>query len=390
MYKNFSFTTNYINGLRVGKIVTPHGIIETPAFIFCATKASLKGLSPAQFADSQIVLSNTYHLFIQPGPDIVAKNGGLHKFMGWNKPMLTDSGGYQIFSLGYGSVSSEIKGKREFENKTLIKINENGAIFRSYKDGSKQILTPELSIDIQRKLGADIILTLDECTPFCFNKMKTEKSMKRSHRWELRSLEEFKRHDDEKQALYGIVQGGVFEDLRDESADFVNSNDFFGIAIGGSLGATKDQMYSVVNYTAKQLRKDRPCHLLGIGGIDDIFNGVENGIDTFDCVHPTRIARHGCALVSPENRISNRDHINLNNGIYREDLSNLDPGCECYTCKNFTRSYLHHLIKSNEIFAESAITIHNVHFMNKLMYQIRTSILNKTFNDLKNKYKNIS
>lgn len=392
MYRIFSFHTEYIDGLRLGTILTPHGIIETPAFIFCATKASIKGLAPNQFKDSQIILSNTYHLFIEPGADIVAMNGGLHKFMGWSKPMLTDSGGYQIFSLGYGSVSSEIKGKREIKNKTLLKITEDGAIFRSYKNGDRKLLTPEISIDVQRKLGADLIVTLDECTPFSFDKKKTEKAMKRSHRWELRSLEEFKRGVDGgnyNQALYGIVQGGVFLDLRDESVDFVNNNDFFGIAVGGSLGGTKDQMYEIVNYTMKNIRKDRPVHLLGIGNIADIFNGVKAGIDTFDCVHPTRIARHGCALVPPnerENNSTDREHINLNNSCYREDTNPISLTCDCYTCRNFSRSYIHHLIKANEIFAMSAITIHNIHFMNNLMKNIRESIKSGTFNLLEKEW----
>lgn len=383
MYENFSFKTKYNNGLRTGIISTPHGIIETPAFIFCATKATIKGLTPNMFDDSQIILSNTYHLFIEPGSDLVAEHGGLHKFMGWNKPMLTDSGGYQIFSLGYGSVSSEIKGAREFKNKTLLKINENGAIFRSYRNGDKKLLTPELSIQIQNKLGADIILTLDECTPFCFSKEKTTKSMHRSHRWELRSLEEFKKLPTDNQALYGIVQGGVYEDLRIISTNFVNQNDFFGVAVGGSLGATKEQMYDIVNFTMSRLRKDRPVHLLGIGNIADIFNGVQNGIDTFDCVHPTRIARHGCALVMREYRDrDDKEHINLNNSKYKNDMSPIDTTCDCYTCKNFTKAYLHHLIKSEEMLYMSAITIHNIHFMNRLMKKIRTSVNDGTFDQL--------
>jgi len=383
MYDNFSFKTQYNKGLRTGVISTPHGEIKTPAFIFCATKATIKGLTPNMFENSQIILSNTYHLFIQPGPDLVAQHGGLHKFMGWNKPMLTDSGGYQIFSLGYGSVSSEIKGAREFKNKTLLKITENGATFRSYRDGAKKLLTPELSIQIQNKLGADIILTLDECTPFSFSKEKTAKAMHRSHRWELRSLEEFKRLDTENQSLYGIVQGGVYEDLRIISTDFVNENDFFGIAVGGSLGSTKEQMYDIVNFTMSRLRKDRPVHLLGIGNIADIFNGVMNGIDTFDCVHPTRIARHGCALQRPELR--NRDdkeHINLNNSRYKNDMEPIDPSCDCYTCKNFTRAYIHHLIKAEEMLYMNLLTVHNIHFMNKLMEEIRTAISNGTFQEL--------
>ena len=260
------------NRARSGIISTPHGKIETPAFIFCATKGALKSISTQQAVDvdTQIILSNTYHLMLQPGENIISSHGGLHKFMNWKRPILTDSGGFQIFSLGHGSVANEIKGKNENMNKkkSLIKIEEKGAEFRSHIDGSKHLLTPEKSIMIQRKLGADIILVLDECTPYNIDKKYTAEAMRRSHRWSTRSIEEFNssnyfppnKGSSGEQKLYGIIQGGVYEDLRDESIDFNINNNFFGIAIGGSLGSNKSQMYDIVNYTSGKLGNNYPIH----------------------------------------------------------------------------------------------------------------------------------
>lgn len=391
MYSKFLFKINKeIGDIRQAEIHTPHGIIQTPAFVFCGTRATLKGLFPSQFKNAQVLLSNTYHLYLQPGADLIEKMGGLHKFTGWNGPMMTDSGGYQIFSLGYGSVSYEIKGKRNTK-RSIIDISEHGATFRSYIDGSKKLLTPESSIEIQKKLGADIVLVLDECTPYNITEEYTYRSMLRSQRWATRSLSEFIKHNTESQALYGIVQGGVYEYLRKESAKFVNDNDFFGIAIGGTLGSTKEEMYSVLKMATKPLDRSRPVHLLGIGGISDIFNAVELGIDTFDCVHPTRIARHGGALVRPELRNNNaREHINLLNSVYKEDTSPIDSECQCETCKIFSRAYLHHLLKSGEILALTALTTHNVEFMNSLMKSIRDSIINDSFQALKERWLHIS
>lgn len=381
-----SFSFEYIrphpsSQARLGRITTPHGIIETPAFIFCATKAAIKGLSPAQMqeAGTQVILSNTYHLMLQPGSETIALHGGLHKFMGWNGPMLTDSGGFQIFSLGHGSVAQEIKGRHqgtEPRKKSLLKITEEGAIFKSYLDGSKHMLTPEKSIQIQRDLGADLIVVLDECTPFSVDKTYTAKSMEMSHRWALRSLAEFERHNKGTQSLYGIIQGGVYEDLRQRSCDFVNSQNFFGHAVGGSLGASKEQMAEVVAFTVPKLTPDRPIHLLGIGGIADIIKGVEAGIDTFDCVHPTRLARHGGALVGHGD--GGRDHINLRNHRFSRDQNPLDLGCGCSTCKTFSRSYIHHLLKAQEVLAIALITMHNVCFMNRLMEKIRAALKSGT------------
>ncbi|WP_168464108.1 tRNA guanosine(34) transglycosylase Tgt [Wolbachia endosymbiont of Ctenocephalides felis wCfeT] len=376
---------------RVGKIETPNGIVETPAFIFCATKAAIKGadIERMKEAGTQIILSNTYHLMLQPGEDTVEKLGGLHKMTRWNGPMLTDSGGYQIFSLGHGSVSEEIKGIRK-KQKTLIKINEDGAIFRSYINGKTYCLTPERSIQIQQKLGADLIVVLDECTPFHVSKEYTAKSMRMSHRWAERSLREFERNNSGKQELYGISQGGIYQDLREESCDFINNLPFFGQAIGGSLGQSKEQMYDVVSFTIEHLKKDRPTHLLGIGGIADIFYGVSLGIDTFDCVHPTRLARHGGALVKVKNRNSLsskcKEHINLRNRQFELDDNPIESDCLCFTCKRHSRAYIHHLLKAKEILAHTLITIHNVFFMNKLMESIRKAILEDRLSDEQNNW----
>ena len=381
MYKNFNFTLNYTSeesDARVGTLSTPHGDIETPAFIFCATKGAIKGLdiNDMKVAGTQFILSNTYHLFVNPGPEFISKRGGLHKFMGWDGPLLTDSGGFQIFSLGHGSVASEIKGNRMLESqKSLISIGEEGAIFKSYKDGSKKLLTPEKAIEIQRMLGSDIILVLDECTPFHVSKDYTKKSMEMSHRWSLRSLQEFKKGDDGSQALYGIVQGGVYEDLRKESVKFVNDHPFFGVAIGGSLGDKKEKMYEVVSMTKGILTKERPTHLLGIGGIRDIFEGVKAGVDTFDCVHPTRLARHGGALVRSElSGMEGREHINIKNNRYREDDGPIDSSCPCSICEAYSRSYINYLFRVKELLAIRALSIHNVATMNRLMFDIREGI----------------
>lgn len=357
---------------RLGIIHTPHGDVQTPNFVFCATKAAAKALTMEQVqqAGTQLVLSNTYHLMLTPGCEIVDAMGGLQQFTGWRGPMLTDSGGYQIFSMGYGSVSDEIKGKRTasgerkggsnsaqniahhikndisvssskinkavqqtkqnmsdtehpslHQNQSLISIDETGATFRSYVDGRIHHLTPERSMQVQRALGADLVVVLDECTPFHVEKEYTQQSMQRSHRWAERSLQEFKKTNDGKQALYGIVQGGVYEDLRQVSAQFCNEQHFFGIAIGGSLGASREHMHQIVATTRALLRDDKPIHLLGIGGVRDIFHGVRQGIDTFDCVHPTRLGRHGGALVrasfwdeEPNSQIS--DTVNIAAGKY--------------------------------------------------------------------------
>lgn len=376
MYPNFSFQilkNDPKSKARRAVISTPHGQIQTPNFIFCATKASIKGVSPDDMkeANTQIILSNTYHLMVYPGSKHIQEMGGIHKFMGWNGPMLTDSGGFQIFSLGHGSVASEIKGKRNNTRpKTLLKISEEGALFKSYLDGSKHFLTPEKSIQIQHELGVDLVVVLDECTPFHVDKNYTERSMNMSHRWALRSLEEFKKLNNGTQGLYGITQGGIYPDLRRISTDFLNSQPFFGSAVGGSLGASKEQMHDVVAVAMENLTKDRPVHLLGIGGVQDIFNGVRQGIDTFDCVHPTRLARHGGALVKPKMN-EGKEHLNIKNAKFKKDLSPIDTTCGCQTCSKFSRGYLHYLLHAQELLYVQLITVHNVFFMNRLMQEIR-------------------
>ena len=382
------------NFARTGTISTPHGTIKTPAFIFCATKGALKSFSTsdAKKNNTQIILSNTYHLMLQPGGEIIAKHGGLHKFIGWNGPMLTDSGGFQIFSLGHGSVADEIKGRKSNfkKNKTLININEEGAIFKSYIDGSNLLLSPEKSIQIQRDLGADLIVVFDECTPFNVDKNYTSESMLRSHRWAERSINYFNsnlKYDSKagssgSQEIYGIIQGGIYKDLREESIYFNQQKiDTFGIAIGGSLGSNKNEMQEVVSFTASRLEKSKPVHLLGIGEPVDIWEFVEHGIDTFDCVSPTRLARHGSALVKGK-----RNKINLKNKKFKENFYPIDISCNCYTCKNFTLSYLHHLFVSNEILALQLVTNHNIYFMNELMETIRYSINNNLFEEVKKEW----
>jgi queuine tRNA-ribosyltransferase len=390
---SFSFqVTHSHNGARAGLLESPHGTVETPAFIFCATKGAIKGLMPSQMIQegTQFVLSNTYHLMLSPGAEHIEKMGGLHKFMGWNGPLLTDSGGFQIFSLGHGSVAAEIKGKRNSNRpKTLLKITEDGAEFRSYLNGDKYFLTPERSVDVQRRLGVDFIVMLDECTPFNVDKAYTAESMRMSHRWGLRSLKEFHLKDNGTQKMYGIVQGGIYSDLRVESCKFINDHDFFGIAVGGSLGQTKEQMHEVVGISMDMLTKDRPVHLLGIGGISDIFNGVAYGIDTFDCVHPTRLARHGGALVKKKYNVnSTKEHLNLNNATYKEDENALEPDCNCSTCTTFSRAYIHYLLKAKELLAMQLLTIHNVSFMNRLMLAIRNAIKDKNLELVKKEWLN--
>lgn len=387
-YPNFSFqykrTSSKHRG-RLGHLKTPHSVLQTPAFIFCATRATVKAATIKQVkeAGTQIILSNTYHLMLQPGSKVIKKMGGLHKFCGWDGPMLTDSGGFQIFSLGHGSVAEEIKGTRNFSNrKSSVKISEEGALFRSYIDGKKHLLTPEKSIEIQRDLGPDLAVVFDECTPFHVDKGYTASSMRLSHRWALRSLAEFDRGNDGAQGLYGIVQGGVYDDLRRESIDFINEQDFFGIAVGGSLGASKEQMYDVVGMVMPKLAEERPVHLLGIGGIRDIFSGVRHGIDTFDCVHPTRIARHGGALV----KRGEKEHINLMNSRFKEDPNPIEEDCPCEACTTYSRAYIHHLLKSKEMLALQLITLHNITYMNRLMEAIRSALATDTLDEEEEKW----
>lgn len=376
-YKNFSFDITHSDaksGARVGQLKTPHGTIETPNYIFCGTKATVKNVSPAQLheAKTDIILSNTYHLMLQPGADLVEKMGGLHKFMNWSGPMLTDSGGFQVFSLGEGTMANEIKGRsnKGHDNKNLVSITEEGCVFKSYIDGRTIKLTPEYSMEIQRKLGADLLMQFDECTPYHVDKSYTARSMEMSVRWGDRCLTEFERHDNGAQALYGIVQGGVYSDLRQFSAEYTADRPFFGTAIGGCLGGTDQEMYDVVASSTPYIHPERPVHFLGIGRIKDVFRFVRLGIDTFDCVIPTRLARHGTAFIKGKPG----ETINLKNARYRDDESPLDERVGIAASCEFSKAYIHHLLKSDELLATQILAQHNVATMNMLMREVRDAI----------------
>lgn len=388
----FSFTVNkrstghpdWPGRARRGRLMTPHGPVETPAFIFCATKAAMKSATVDQVkaAGSQIILSNTYHLMLQPGAELVAQMGGLHKFTGWDGPMLTDSGGYQVFAMGHGSVAREIKGNRQMGwDKSLLKIAEEGATFRSYIDGSVITLTPERSIEMQTQIGADLIVVFDECTAYHDDRDYTARSMQLSHRWADRCIAAFDRlGGPENQRLYGVIQGGIYEDLRREAVEFNRSRDVFGIAVGGCLGGTKAEMTEVVGHAMKPLAgDDRPVHLLGIGGVADIWQGIARGVDTFDCVAPTRIARHGAALIRParaeaEHLKPGQGHLNLRNARYRDDPRPLDLESDCPISSRYSRAYIHHLMRANELLSQTLLTAHNISFMNRLLRAVRASI----------------
>lgn len=379
--EGFSFKiTSQASGThaRTGLLETPHGTIETPHFIFCATKAAIKGLTMDQMREcgAEIILANTYHLFLNPGGPFVERQGGLHRMTDWHGPMLTDSGGFQIFSLGNGWVADEIKGKRQHgTERKLVEISEDGAHFISYIDGTRHYLTPEISIQTQIQLGADLIVVLDECSPYNVTRDYTARSMELSHRWEKRSLDAYHAMTNGKQVLYGIVQGGVYEDLRKESAGFVNEHPFFGQAIGGCLGGSREEMVEVIGRASRPLRKDRPTHLLGIGGVHDIWEGIHHGIDTFDCVHPTRIARHGGALIRPVEH-GGKTHLNLRNACFKNDDQPLDERLPCKASREFSRAYIHYLLRAGEMLGIQLLIQHNVCFMMELMRSVRSSIRN--------------
>jgi len=362
---------------RTGLLKTPHGVIETPNYIFCGTKATVKNVSPPQLKEARtdIILSNTYHLMLQPGADLIERMGGLHKFMNWDGPMLTDSGGFQVFSLGEGTMANEIKGKNKgHDNNSLLEITEEGCTFRSHIDGRKILLTPESAMDIQRKLGADLLMQFDECTPYHVDKSYTERSMEMSMRWGDRCLAEFNRHNDGKQAIYGIVQGGVYDDLRQVSAEYTKDRSFFGTAIGGCLGGSDEEMTATVAASVPYIHSDRPVHFLGIGRIRDVFQFVRLGIDTFDCVIPTRLARHGAAYIKGVPK----ETINLNNAKYRDDDTPLDKENVIDASMNYSKAYIHHLLRSDELLATQILAIHNIATINRLMREVRQAIKDGT------------
>lgn len=342
-------------GARYGILHTPHGDVEVPMFMPVGTLATVKTLSPEEIKSigAGVILANTYHLHLRPGEDIVMRAGGLHKFMNYDGPMLTDSGGFQVFSL--------------LDNR---KIDEEGVSFKSHLDGSKLFFSPESVIEIERKLGADIIMVLDECIPYPASYEYVKDSTERTLRWAKRCLNS-KRGDE--QALFGIVQGGEFPDLRKHCADELSKMDFDGYAIGGtSIGEPKDVFSKMVDYSVKYLPNEKPRYLMGIGSIDYLLEGIEHGVDMFDCVLPTRLARHG-ALLTHDGRINIRD------SKYKDDFTPLDSACDCYTCQNFTRAYLRHLYVCDETFGKRLLSIHNLRFLIKLMEEARTAIKEDRF-----------
>lgn len=348
---------------RLGKIKTNHGEIETPIFMPVGTRATVKTMTPEELKDlkAQIILSNTYHLFLKPGTDIIEKAGGLHKFMNWDRPILTDSGGFQVFSL-----------------RNNRKITEEGVEFRSHIDGSKKFLSPEKSMEIQNILGSDIMMAFDECAPYPASHDYVEHSMHRTTRWAKRCKDYHKNTDN--QALFGIIQGGMYKDLRKESAKDLIELDFPGYAVGGlSVGEPKDMMVDVLDYTTDLMPKDKPRYLMGVGTPDYLFEAVEHGIDMADCVLPTRIARNGTCMTT-------RGRIVIKNAKYKEDFTPLDPECDCYVCKNYTKAYMRHLFNVDEILGLRLASIHNLHFLINLMENIRTAIKNDCFLEFKDDF----
>jgi queuine tRNA-ribosyltransferase len=323
-----------------------------------------------------MVLGNTFHLFIQPGHELIAELGGLHEFMGWRRPIITDSGGYQVFSMGHGSVAEEIKRNRDRRQSMVLSIGEEGVRFRSYADGRERFMGPETSMEVQARLGSDIALAFDECTPFHVERDYTAGSMERTHRWLDRCVAWHHDNAPPGQLLYGIVQGGVYEDLRAESTAYVAGSGVEGIAIGGSLGQEKEQMREVVEWSLAGLPEEPPRHLLGIGDVDDIVHAVGAGIDTFDCATPTRLARHGTALVHDP---ASRWRLDLTKGAHRMSREAIDPACPCPACREHTRGYLHYLTRANELTAKRLLTLHNLTFMERLLRDLRDAIASGTY-----------
>ena len=346
---------------RAAMLTTPHGAVPTPAFIPVGTQATVKSLTPDELSalGAKIVLGNTYHLYLRPGIPLIERLGGLHRFMGWHGPLITDSGGYQVFSLA-----------------RLRQVSDDGVLFRSHIDGSEHFLTPELAIQFQEALGADIIMALDECPPYSDDFDAVRQSMERTHHWAQR-CQESQRRD---QALYGIVQGGMFDELRRQSANFLTCLDFDGYAIGGlSLGEPKKVTNEIVEETVPLLPKDKPRYLMGVGAPEDLFEGVSRGIDLFDSALPTRIARNG-GLFTGHGRCI------IRNARFRDQDGPLDEGCDCYTCRAFSAAYLHHLFKCEELLAYRLATIHNLRFVLRLMEEMRQQILDGTFSAFKDAF----
>lgn len=394
---NFEIIKKFGRLGRAGKITTLHGDIETPSFVVVGTKATVKSLTPEMLESlgTQVVLANTYHLYLEPGADIVEKAGGFPKFMNWHGPTMTDSGGFQVFSLGaaFGERVSKVAKATDLEipedggtgnSGKLAKIDEDGVTFRSHIDGSEHRFTPESSMNVQWKLGADMIFAFDECTSPQATYEYQKSAMDRTHRWALRSLEAHTKLDPENvQALFAVVQGGRHEDLRKESAETLaqmkttDGAEFDGFGIGGSFD--KDDIGTAVAWVNESLPENKPRHLLGIGDPLDILGAVENGCDLFDCVAPTRIARNGTLYTHTGN-------INILNAKFREDFAPLESECKCYTCKNYTKAYLAHLYRSKEILANTLGSIHNLYFIVNFVKEIRVSILEDKFEEFKKEF----
>ncbi len=351
-----------IDKARAGELVTAHGTVQTPVFLPVGSQATVKTLTPDEITGIgfKMILANTYHLYLRPGIEIVKKLGGLHKFMGWNGAILTDSGGYQVFSLA-----------------PLRKVTDEGVMFRSHIDGSQHFLTPELAIEYEEALCADVTMVLDECAAHDDSREKVEAAMERTHRWAARC---FNARKNKNQLLFGIVQGGLYSDLRKKSVEYLRSLDFEGYAIGGlSLGEPKETMYSILAETAAELPENKPRYLMGVGSPEDIVEGVARGVDIFDCALPTRVARNG-ALFTWQGR------INIRNAGFSQQESPVMPECECYTCRHFSAAYLHHLFNASELLAYRLATLHNLTFMHSLIIRTRESILNGTFSEFREEF----
>lgn len=347
---------------RLGKINTSHGVIDTPVFMPVGTQATVKAVLPRDLKEigASIILSNTYHLYLRPGFDIVKEAGGLHGFMGWNSPILTDSGGFQVFSLG-----------------SLRKITDDGVVFKSHLDGSEHFISPEKAVEIQNALGADIIMSFDECVPYPCDYAQAQNAVERTTQWAKRCKMSHKRED---QALFGIVQGSVFKELRLRSVEDLVEMDFPGYSIGGlSVGEPKDIMYEVLDYTVPILPREKPRYLMGVGSADALIEGVMRGVDMFDCVLPTREARHGTVMTT-------KGKLVLRNATYSRDYNPIDPECDCYSCRNFSRAYIRHLIKANEILASVLTSIHNLKFLIDLMKNIREAIYEDRFSEYRQNF----
>lgn len=355
---------------RVGRIHTPHGVIDTPNFVAVGTNGTIKALdnSVVHELGLQLMFCNTYHMMLQPGTEVVKKGGGLHQFINRQLPIITDSGGFQVFSLAYGSVANELKSRGTKKQSGLVlKINEEGVLFRSYRDGSKVLLTPETSIQAQKDLGADIIIPLDELPPYHIAHTELKKSLERTHRWEKRSLDAHLANP-QGQSMYAVIHGGIDQEMRKKSCHFLTELPFDGYAVGGSIGKNKEEMHELLTFTLPLLPEEKPNHLLGIGDLPSIQSSIPLGIDTFDSSYPTRAARHGVLFTAK----GNLNITKLENSV---KFTPIEHDCRCPTCSKFTIAYLHHLFKARELTSMTLASIHNLYFMVQLMAQYRQAIL---------------